>query len=181
LLEADADIEAYGSVLVGSAPLSNASVFGQWAVARRLVERGAIPDDFTLAGLGMFDDLYQALAVTPPEHGRLGELLWGACYGLQREIAQQLGDRSAYINHIPEWEESTPLGATSRGRHGHLLPWAVPRRPSHHTRYGNAPPLAGMRSCPNQTALPVREPRGGAKTFDMCDQAASVRCTAGPV
>jgi 3-Oxoacyl-[acyl-carrier-protein (ACP)] synthase III C terminal/Ankyrin repeat len=41
LLDAGADIDAPGAVIGGGAPLSDATAFGQWNAARRLVERGA--------------------------------------------------------------------------------------------------------------------------------------------
>jgi hypothetical protein len=127
LLDAGADIEAYGSVLGGGAPLFNASAFGQWSAARRLVERGAIPSDFALAGLGMLEELEQLLVAAPPGPERLGDLLWGACHGGQRRVAEHLLDLGAAINHIPGWDESTPVEAAARGRYLHLLPWLQSR------------------------------------------------------
>jgi ankyrin repeat protein len=41
LLDAGADIEAPGAVIAGGTPLADATAFGQWNAARRLVERGA--------------------------------------------------------------------------------------------------------------------------------------------
>jgi ankyrin repeat protein len=127
LLDAGADIEAYGSVLGGGAPLFDASAFGQWAAARRLVERGAAPSDFTLAGLGMLDELTHLFAAVPPGPDQLGDLLWGACHGGQRNTAKYLLDLGADINHLPGWDESTPLEAAAQGRHHHLLPWLQSR------------------------------------------------------
>ena len=41
LLDAGADIEARGAVIGGGTPISDATAFGQWVTARRLLERGA--------------------------------------------------------------------------------------------------------------------------------------------
>jgi uncharacterized protein len=51
----DADIEAPGAVIGGGSPLADASGFGQWPAAYRLVERGArttLTDAATLATCG---------------------------------------------------------------------------------------------------------------------------------
>ena len=41
LLDAGADIEARGAVIAGGTPMADATAFGQWNAARRLLERGA--------------------------------------------------------------------------------------------------------------------------------------------
>ncbi|HBI44167.1 MAG TPA: hypothetical protein DDY78_15135 [Planctomycetales bacterium] len=41
LLDAGADIEAPGAVIAGGPPLADATAFGNWEAARRLVQRGA--------------------------------------------------------------------------------------------------------------------------------------------
>src|SRR5207302_4499092 len=41
LLDAGADINATGAIFTAGGPLSDAVTFGNWAAARRLVERGA--------------------------------------------------------------------------------------------------------------------------------------------
>jgi len=41
LLDAGADIEATGAVIAGGTPMADATAFGQWNAARRLLERGA--------------------------------------------------------------------------------------------------------------------------------------------
>ncbi|MFN8080289.1 MAG: ankyrin repeat domain-containing protein [Kineosporiaceae bacterium] len=41
LLDGGADINAPGAVIAGGTPLADATVFGQWAAARRLLQRGA--------------------------------------------------------------------------------------------------------------------------------------------
>jgi hypothetical protein len=55
LLDAGADIEAPGAVLGGGPPLADATGFGQWQAAHRLVERGAQTTLSEAATLGLMD------------------------------------------------------------------------------------------------------------------------------
>ena len=55
LLDAGADIDATGGIIGGSTPLADATAFGQWRAARRLVERGAQTSAFDAAALGLID------------------------------------------------------------------------------------------------------------------------------
>ncbi|PYJ97168.1 MAG: hypothetical protein DME23_16930, partial [Verrucomicrobia bacterium] len=55
LLDAGADIEAPGAVIGGGTPLADAVGFGQWKVARRLIERGARTTLAQAAALGLMD------------------------------------------------------------------------------------------------------------------------------
>ena len=55
LLDAGADIEATGAVLGGGSALADACGFGNWAAARRLVERGARTRLSDAAALGLLD------------------------------------------------------------------------------------------------------------------------------
>jgi hypothetical protein len=57
LLDAGADIEAPGAVLGGGPPLADATGFGQWQAAHRLVERGAKTTLSDAATLGLMDRL----------------------------------------------------------------------------------------------------------------------------
>lgn len=55
LLDAGADIDAPGAVLGGGTALADACGFGNWAAARRLVERGASTRLKDAAALGLLD------------------------------------------------------------------------------------------------------------------------------
>jgi uncharacterized protein len=68
LVEAGADIEAPGAVIGGGPPLADATGFGQWQAAHRLVQRGARTTIADAATLGLMDRLeeYFAAGVTPP-------------------------------------------------------------------------------------------------------------------
>ncbi len=68
LLDAGADIEAPGAVIAGGTPLADATAFGQWKAARRLVERGAKTNYFADASLGLIEHLHDYFGgATPPE------------------------------------------------------------------------------------------------------------------
>ena len=60
LLDAGADIEAPGAVIAGGTPLADATAFGQWNAARRLVERGAEANLFESATLGLVERVEDA-------------------------------------------------------------------------------------------------------------------------
>lgn len=65
LLNAGADIEAPGAVIAGGSPLRDATAFGQWRAAHRLVERGARATAFDAAALGLLDRLEERFATMP--------------------------------------------------------------------------------------------------------------------
>ena len=53
LLDAGADLDARGGIIGGGTPLNDATAFGQWQAARRLLERGARTSWFDAAALGL--------------------------------------------------------------------------------------------------------------------------------
>ena len=61
LLDAGADIEAHGAVIAGGTPMADAVAFGQWAAARRLLERGARTNLWQAAALGLLDHVRDEL------------------------------------------------------------------------------------------------------------------------
>jgi hypothetical protein len=132
LLDLGADIEADGSVLGGGPPLSDAVGFGQWAAARRLVERGArtrLPD---AAALGMLDRLHELLE-DPPVPGDVAgppgrpatvvtRALWNACNGGQWAAAQLLVEHGADVNWVG-WDDLAPLDLAERHEAADLAAW----------------------------------------------------------
>ena len=66
LLVAEADIDADGAVIAGSTPLADATAFGQWRAARRLVERGARTGLWEAAALGLVDRVAAMITGDPP-------------------------------------------------------------------------------------------------------------------
>ena len=116
LLDAGADINATGAVIGGGTALNDATAFGQWNAARRLVERGAPVSAWDAAALGLTD----RLRAEPFED--LDELLWAACHGGHRDTAEYLLDAGADINWVG-YDELTPLGAAERSEADDLAAW----------------------------------------------------------
>jgi hypothetical protein len=89
LLDAGADIEAPGAVLGGGSPLADACGFGNWAAARRLVERGARTRLSDAAALGLLDRVEAVFTEGPsPDHEVITQSFWSACHGGQLGTAE---------------------------------------------------------------------------------------------
>jgi hypothetical protein len=81
LLDAGADIEATGAVLGGGSPLAHAYGFGNWAAARRLVERGARTRLSDAAALGLLDRVKAFFAQgSGPDPQVVTQAFWSACH-----------------------------------------------------------------------------------------------------
>jgi hypothetical protein len=126
LLDAGADIEAPGAFNGVGGPLDNAVGFGQWAAARRLVERGAFVKLWHAAALGLSDHLEQAFAGDPPPPEAVTEAFWQACHGDQRAAAEYLLERGADINWIG-YDRLTPLDTARRSGADELAAWVEAR------------------------------------------------------
>ncbi|ONH23370.1 ankyrin repeat domain-containing protein [Pseudofrankia asymbiotica] len=123
LLDAGADIEADGAVIAGGTPLDDAVAFGQWNVARRLVECGAKARIWHVAALGMMDRLATYFeGPDQPTPDDVTHALWSACNGGQEQAAAYLLDRGADINWVG-YDELTPLGAAERAEAPTLAAW----------------------------------------------------------
>ena len=112
LVKAGADIEASGGSIGGGTPLDNAVGYGQWQVARRLVERGAGVKLWHAAALGLMSRVEADFADHPtPTSEDITVAFYQACAGGQRETAEYLLGRGADINWIPNWgsKKKTPL------------------------------------------------------------------------
>lgn len=122
LLDLGADIDADGAVIAGGTPLTDATAFGQWNAARRLLERGAHVGPWEAAVMGLDVRLEECLAEDPVDQERLNGLFWGACHGGQRGTAERLLARGADINWVG-WDDLTPLGAAEREGRTDLAAW----------------------------------------------------------
>jgi uncharacterized protein len=122
LLDAGANIEATGAVIGGGTALSDATAFGQWRAAHRLVERGAHPQLWEAAALGLMPQLQQYF--NDAEHSRqdVTHAFWCACHGNQSDAATYLLHRGAGINWIG-YDDLTPLDAAERSGATDLLDW----------------------------------------------------------
>jgi hypothetical protein len=124
LLDAGADIDAPGAVIAGGTPLADATAFGQWNAARRLVERGAVVPLREAAALGLMDRVERYFAGdSVPTHDELTQGLWYACHGGQQHAAEYLLDRGAELNWISTWDQLTPLDAARRSEAEDLVAW----------------------------------------------------------
>ena len=123
LLDAGADIEAAGAVIAGGTPMADAVAFGQWAAARRLLERGARTNLWQAAALGLLDRVRDELMRTPPpSREELDNALWCAAHGGRRDTAELLLDRGA----DPAWvghDSLTPAAAAERSGANELAAW----------------------------------------------------------
>jgi ankyrin repeat protein len=127
LLEAGADLEANGSVIDGGTPLADAVAFGQWNAARRLLERGAIPNLWQAAALGELRRVEELVATPPgPTAEEVTNAFWCACHGGQRETAEYLLDQGADINWLGH-DNLTPIEAAARSDAHHLVGWLQAR------------------------------------------------------
>jgi ankyrin repeat protein len=98
-------------------------VFGNWAAARRLVERGAVPSLDDAAALGLVRRVTSALDAAPPQPEDLDRAFWYACHGGSRTTAELLLNRGADVDHRPSWEDATPLDAALRTGAADVAEW----------------------------------------------------------
>ena len=127
LLDAGADIEAPGAVIAGGTPLADATAFGQWNAARRLVERGAEANLFESATLGLMERVEDHVAAAPPGPDEISGVLWAACHGGQVAVAELAVGRGADIDWVAPWDGTTPLDAARRSEAHELAAWLVGR------------------------------------------------------
>jgi len=128
LLDAGADIEAPGAVIGGGTPLADAVAFGQWKVARRLIERGARTTLAQAAALGLMDRVEEHFAgKTLPTLDQINHAFWYACHGGQLRAAEYLLARDAELNWLPGWEKRTALDAARRSNADSVVEWLLTR------------------------------------------------------
>ena len=123
LLDAGADTEATGAVLGGGTPLADACGFGNWAAARRLVQRGARTGLGDAAALGLLDRVQAVFAEEAvPDLDVITMSFWNACHGGQLNTAEYLLERGANINWIG-WDDKTPLDLVDEAVEPTLAAW----------------------------------------------------------
>ena len=126
LLDAGADIDAPGAVIGGGTPMADAVAFGQWAAARRLLERGARTTLWQAAALGLADRVRDELAAGAPPQADLDNALWCAAHGGRRDTAELLlahGADPTWVGH----DALTAGDAAERSGAAALAAWL--RRP----------------------------------------------------
>lgn len=126
LLDNGADIEAPGAVIAGGTPLADATAFGQWNAARRLIERGARSNMFESATLGLLDRIEPLFeADSPPTAGDVTGAFWGACHGGQLATAEYLLELGADHDWVSSWDATTPLDAARRSEASDVVEWLL--------------------------------------------------------
>jgi ankyrin repeat protein len=126
LLDNGADIEAPGAVIAGGTPLADATAFGQWNAARRLIARGARSNLFESATLGLLDriePLFESGA--RPTADDATRAFWGACHGGQLATAQYLLSHGADLDWVSSWDATTPLDAARRSEATAVVEWLL--------------------------------------------------------
>jgi ankyrin repeat protein len=125
LIDGGANIEAPGASIAGGSPLDDAVGYGQWRVARRLVERGARIDKlWHAAALGDMPRVEEHFTgPSNPTPDAVSEAFWQACHGGQVKAAQYLLARGADVNKIPEWTKETPLDIAVCSGVNDLVEW----------------------------------------------------------
>src|SRR4029079_8785848 len=109
LLDAGADIEAKGAVIAGGSPMADATAFGQWNAAQRLLERGAKTNLWEASALGLLDRVEGFFAGDDlPATDEVTGACWGACHGGHRDVARYLLEKGADINWVG-WDQLTTL------------------------------------------------------------------------
>ena len=123
LLDAGADIEARGAVIGGGTPMADATAFGQWNAARRLLERGAATTMWEASALGLLDRVQAGFAADPrSSEDDATACLWGACHGGHRDVAAFLFEHGADPNWIG-WDDLAALDVAERAEAPDVVEW----------------------------------------------------------
>ena len=101
LLEAGASIGAAGSSIDGGSPLSCAVGYGQWAAARRLVERVVPGRSWHEAALGLMPSIVQRVEANPPPRPtQLSGPFWNARHGGHPAVACHCRSDASQIRRL---------------------------------------------------------------------------------
>ena len=123
LLDGGADIEGSGAIFTNGAAMSDAVIFAQWNVARRLVDRGAKTTLTESAALGLLDRLTTYFEQEPrPAAEQITAALWHACRAGQLQAAQYLTAKGANINWVG-WDNISPLDGAHHSGNQDLVAW----------------------------------------------------------
>jgi len=127
LLDAGADLEHEGSSIDGASPLSSAVGYGQWAAARRLVDRGARTQLWHEAALGMMPEITRRLVAATLPADQLSGPFWNACHGGQLAAAGLLLAHGADLNWPAPWSGQTPLDIAEQAERRDVVAWLLER------------------------------------------------------
>jgi uncharacterized protein len=123
LLDHGADLEAGGGVIGNGTPIADATAFGQWNAARRLIERGATTTLWQAASLGLMDRVEgYFIGDSKQSPDEVTSAFWCACHGGQQRAAAYLLSRGADINWVG-YDQLTPIDAARRSSATALVEW----------------------------------------------------------
>ncbi|HEX3863359.1 MAG TPA: ankyrin repeat domain-containing protein [Stellaceae bacterium] len=106
--------------------MSCAVGYGQWAAARRLVERGARTQFWHEAALGLMPAVIQRVEADPPlQPEMLSGPFWNACRSGQREVARYLLAHGADLNWPAPWSGQTPLDIAEQAGQSEVAIWLL--------------------------------------------------------
>lgn len=125
LLDAGADIEACGAVIAGGTALADATAFGQWRAATRLIDRGARSTLFESAAMGVLDRISAYIETDSAGPIDISSAFWAACHGGQLAAAEFLLSKRADIDWASPWDGLTPLGAARRSEMPAVVEWLI--------------------------------------------------------
>ena len=119
LLDAGADLEARGAVIAGGTPIADATAFGQWRAADRLLERGARTNLFESAVMGLQERVRgELVARRPPgradHEGALGRVPRAPAGDGSAAPGARCGHRLDRVG----WPHAARLRGTDRGELG---------------------------------------------------------------
>ena len=131
LLDAGADIERGGSSIDGGPPLSSAVGYGQWVVARQLIERGAKTLFWHEAALGLMPAITRRVEADPrPQPEELSGPFSNACHGGQLAAARYLLAHGADLNWPAPWSGQTPLDIAEQAGWSDVVAWLIGKHAS---------------------------------------------------
>ncbi len=102
--------------------MADATAFGEWAAAHRLLERGARTNLFEAAAPGLVAQVKAHLANDEPSAETITSSFWGACHGGQADTAAVLLNYGANINWVG-YDNLTPLDVAHRAEASDLAAW----------------------------------------------------------
>lgn len=101
----------------------DATAFGQWNTAWRLIERGARSGLWESAALGLLDRVEACFAGgSALSAEEVTGSFWGACHGGQKATAEHLLGRGAELDWVG-WDNLTPLDAAERSDATEVTTW----------------------------------------------------------
>jgi ankyrin repeat protein len=103
--------------------MADATAFGQWNAARRLLERGAATTLWEASALGLLDRVVSSFETAPIESAKdATPCLWGACHGGHVDVARFLVHRGGDVNWIG-WDDLTALDVAERSGAVDVVEW----------------------------------------------------------